>query len=612
MATEILIKRSGSSTVPTSLKLGEPAYTYEPSTGGRLYIGAGGADANGYALDIVSIGGQYYTDKLSGTPGTLTANSAIIVDNDSKIDIFKVDTFTLDGSTLSVSNTSVTDLNLTLSPQGAGSINVSSAKIINVAAPTVGTDAANKTYVDEHVAQNATNFIEGEGINISANTTTGVVTISAEYASYTNPGIASFNSTDFTVGGTGAVTVNAITLGTSTLNPGETTTGLSGLTSLNVDSFTFDGNTVTSTGDLIVDAAGAVSVVSPVSVAGGDANVSVFEVVDSLGADLFNVRQNGDVVIGGVLTVNGAGTSTFTGDVNINGNIQVDQGATVNATLTANTMTVTGDFAVSGNTDIGNETTDSLTLTARIDSDVIPYSNNTHSLGISGVEWADIYTRDLHVGGILYSDDITASNVTIAGNLIVEGTTTTVNTETINLADNIINLNSNLDAGTAPSQDAGFEVNRGSSPAVSLVWNETTDKWTVGSQTFVAATFEGALSGNASTATALQTARTFSLTGDVTATGVSFDGTGNVVLSTTIAPNSVALGTDTTGNYVATISATAGTGITISGSGSETAAVTIAGINATTSVKGVASFDSANFTVTAGAVAITTVDGGSF
>ena len=60
-------------------------------------------------------------------------------------------------------------------------------------------------------------------------------------------------------------------------------------------------------------------------------------------------------------------------------------------------------------------------------------------------------------------------------------------------------------------------------------------------------------SGNAGTATALATGRNFSLTGDVTASAVSFDGTGNVALSTTIAANSVALGTDTTGNYVASL-----------------------------------------------------------
>ena len=80
-------------------------------------------------------------------------------------------------------------------------------------------------------------------------------------------------------------------------------------------------------------------------------------------------------------------------------------------------------------------------------------------------------------------------------------------------------------------------------------------------------------SGNAATATALATGRTISLTGDVTGTSGSFDGSGNVSIAATIAANSVALGTDTTGNYVADI--TAGTLIDVSGGGSETATVTV-------------------------------------
>ena len=80
-------------------------------------------------------------------------------------------------------------------------------------------------------------------------------------------------------------------------------------------------------------------------------------------------------------------------------------------------------------------------------------------------------------------------------------------------------------------------------------------------------------SGNAATATALATGRTISLTGDVTGTSGSFDGSGNVSIAATIAANSVALGTDTTGNYVADI--TAGNLIDVSGGGSETATVTV-------------------------------------
>jgi hypothetical protein len=89
---------------------------------------------------------------------------------------------------------------------------------------------------------------------------------------------------------------------------------------------------------------------------------------------------------------------------------------------------------------------------------------------------------------------VSATTTTVAGNLTVSGTTTTINTETINLADNTIVLNSN-EAGT-PSQDGGIEIERGTSTNKSLLWDETNDKWTVGSETLVAGTFEGPITGN--------------------------------------------------------------------------------------------------------------------
>jgi trimeric autotransporter adhesin len=63
------------------------------------------------------------------------------------------------------------------------------------------------------------------------------------------------------------------------------------------------------------------------------------------------------------------------------------------------------------------------------------------------------------------------------------------------------------------------------------------------------------------------------LSGDVTGSA-TMTNLGDVTISTTIEPNSVALGTDTTGSYISTITGTTGE-ITVSGSGSESAAVTI-------------------------------------
>jgi len=67
--------------------------------------------------------------------------------------------------------------------------------------------------------------------------------------------------------------------------------------------------------------------------------------------------------------------------------------------------------------------------------------------------------------------------VVIAGNLTVNGTTTTVNSNTVEIGDAILTLNS--DETGAPSQNAGLEVERGTSANVFLRWNEATDVWEI-------------------------------------------------------------------------------------------------------------------------------------
>ena len=88
----------------------------------------------------------------------------------------------------------------------------------------------------------------------------------------------------------------------------------------------------------------------------------------------------------------------------------------------------------------------------------------------------------------------------------------------------------------------------------------------------------GSTTGNAATATDLATGRTIGMTGDVVWTSASFDGTGNVTGTATIQPDSVALGTDTTGNYVA---AGAVSGVGLSGSASAEGATFTVSSNAT-------------------------------
>ena len=71
------------------------------------------------------------------------------------------------------------------------------------------------------------------------------------------------------------------------------------------------------------------------------------------------------------------------------------------------------------------------------------------------------------------------AEVTINGNLTVQGTTTTVNSEELTIADNFVVLNSNVTGTPLPSPDGdgGVIINRGTSPNVAIQWSETTGKW---------------------------------------------------------------------------------------------------------------------------------------
>ena len=64
-----------------------------------------------------------------------------------------------------------------------------------------------------------------------------------------------------------------------------------------------------------------------------------------------------------------------------------------------------------------------------------------------------VFSYDDADGELSVGKITTTSDVVIGGDLTVEGTTTTVNTETVTIADNKIVLNSDY-TGTAPSEDA--------------------------------------------------------------------------------------------------------------------------------------------------------------
>ena len=116
MASTILIKRSTNTTVPPSLEFGELAVTVGAGTqgnrGDRVFVG----DNN---TTVQVIGGKYFTDMLDHVHGTLTADSGIIVDNNSKIDRFRVDDVNIDANVI---ETDTTDTDLIFRANGTGKL----------------------------------------------------------------------------------------------------------------------------------------------------------------------------------------------------------------------------------------------------------------------------------------------------------------------------------------------------------------------------------------------------------------------------------------------------------------------------------------------------------
>ena len=128
---------------------------------------------------------------------------------------------------------------------------------------------------------------------------------------------------------------------------------------------------------------------------------------------------------------------------------------------------------------------------------------------------------------------------------------TTVATTNTTVSDNLLELNSGAGSN---ANDAGILIERGSTGDNAIIaWDESADKFTVGTTTATAdstgnlsittgtlvANIEGAVTGNADTATALATGRTIGMTGDVVWTSASFDGSGNVTGTAAIQPNTI-------------------------------------------------------------------------
>ena len=225
---------------------------------------------------------------------------------------------------------------------------------------------------------------------------------------------------------------------------------------------------------------------------------------------IVNANLSGSAAISNANLAN----STITLDAESGSNDAVALGETftftagegIDTTMGTNAVTIAGEDASASNKGIasfssndfsvssgavtiknGGVTSDQLAgsvANAKLANSAITIGGTSTSLGGTITALTALTDLDLTAGAKTIFDTVGNATLTIgagnttvsiAGNLTVAGTTTTVNSNTVTIGDALILLNSD-ESGT-PSHDSGHIVERGSSANVGFIWDESADEW---------------------------------------------------------------------------------------------------------------------------------------
>lgn len=424
MSTIIQIKRSAGSAAPSAsdLLVGEMAYAQDAAANGAsgvLYIES--VNSSG-AASIDAIGGKKYTAAVDGATNANTASTIVKRDASGNFSAGRV----------------TADL--------TGDVTGTVSSIANHDTDALGEGSSNLYFTTAR----ARNAISVSG-DLSYDPVTGVISYDDSAMS-----IAQFDTDDLAEGTNNLYFTTArvdghLSGGTGvSYSNGEISIGQDVGTTANV---TF--NSVNA--DLTGDVTGTVSSLS---------NHDTGDLAE--GSNLYFTTARVEDAVDGYVS-GGVGLSYANGTIDLD-NTAVTAGSygsgSAIPTFTVDAqgrLTAAGEVSVSTDLSVAGDTgTDSVnlleeTLTFSGGTGVATSVSNgevTIAIGQDVSTTADVTFNDVTVNGTLNSDDLTATNVTIAGNLTVAGTTTTVNSTTISVTDPLIAVGNDNTASDAV--DLGF------------------------------------------------------------------------------------------------------------------------------------------------------------
>jgi len=498
-APVIQFKRGVLADLP-GLRAGEPGFTTDSYD---LYVGIDSTTANNQFVGS----GRYWTVNGTSTGSGVnlvegTSNGTNFITLKSPDSLSGIVTYTMPGTDGSNGNVLVTD--------GSGNLSFSApaASSFTIAADSGSNDTFN--------TGETLTFTGGEGVDTTVSDNT--ITIAAEDASTSNKGVASFDSNDFGVS-SGAVSLNDAVVKSVTTDSGALTPSSHGFT-INGG----EGVDVTHSGTTI-------------TVAGEDASDSNKGIASFDSGD-FSVTSGAvtlaDSTNGAVLTVNGTTSEVEVSRSNGTVTVGLPDNVVVGGGLTATTFTLAGVAvtAILDEDDLTSDRADALatqqSIKAYVDSQVT--AQDLDFAGDSGTGAVDLDSQSLTIAGTANEIETSASgqtltvglpaavtvttslttptvqasavkandgtaaititdstgavalsqNLTVAGNLYVNGSTTQVNTTTTTIEDQLLDLG--FVDGSAPSSDLNkdigvlFNYYTDSAKKAAVYWDDSTSR----------------------------------------------------------------------------------------------------------------------------------------
>jgi hypothetical protein len=404
-------------------------------------------DANG-GLDVV---GGATLNELNVTGVSTYGNSVVINGN---IDVTGISTFT---------NSIDANGNLDV----AGNVSLSTLNVVGVSTFGGAIDASGSggaTIDNIRIALSTDNEIDTTTGGLTLDSSAGTVTIDDDLSV---TGVSTF---------TGAIDAN----GGLDVSGGEATFGSATVSDLTSGRIVLAGTSGALTDDASLtysDETGLVVGNSGINVTGISTFSTDLVVTGDLKLAGGDIRASNDAVN---ITITSNTLTTFAGDIRVNGNdIQASDGQT-NVSLTSSTLTTfAGDIRVNGNDIQASDGQTNLTMTSNTLTEVkgdlqvsgndIKSSGGSTAITMSGGNVT--VAGDLTVGGsdIKASDGTTSitlsdvtgnvgvsSDLTVSGNLFVNGSTTQVNTTTLTVEDTLVEFG--LVDGNPPSSDVNKDI----------------------------------------------------------------------------------------------------------------------------------------------------------